>query len=84
MAVQPSSQERMLPQVAARLGQTLCDHKATELRRLSNPETSDRFKVVHVDQMAPWNGNHNSDNVLDEDAQLKEGVVLRLGSSRNH
>ncbi len=27
------------------------------------------FKVVHVDRLAPWNGDHDSDHGLDEDAQ---------------
>ncbi len=28
------------------------------------------FKVVHVDQLAPWNGDYNSNHGLDKDAQL--------------
>ncbi len=28
-----------------------------------------RFKAVHVDRLAPWNGDHDSDLGLDEDAQ---------------
>ncbi len=28
-----------------------------------------RFKVVNVDQLAPWNGDYNSDHELNEDAQ---------------
>ncbi len=28
-----------------------------------------RFKVVHLDRLASWTGDHNSDNGLDEDAQ---------------
>ncbi len=28
-----------------------------------------RFKVVHVDRLAPWNGDHDSDHGLDENVQ---------------
>ncbi len=35
--------------------------------RIQKPDG--RFKVVHMDRPAPWNGDHDSDHGLDEDAQ---------------
>ncbi len=32
-------------------------------------EPRGRFQVVHVNHVAPWNGDHNFEHELDEDAQ---------------
>ncbi len=39
--------------------------------RIQKP--GDHLKVEHVDRLAPWNGDHDSDYGLDEDAQPSGG-----------
>ncbi len=37
------------------------------------------FKVVHIDRLAPWNGDHDSDHGLDEEAQHYGGGRVTPG-----
>ncbi len=62
-----------LPQYNNDLGQTsLIQHQIdTPLNDVVYQilKVGGHFKVIHVDQLAQWNGENNLDHGLDEDAQ---------------
>ncbi len=70
LVIQPSLQEKTLLQVAARLGLTLCDRKATERCHVSNSKTVADSKLYTWTGWHPgWNGNHNFNHGLNKDVQ---------------